>query len=109
MVAYTVAQQTREVGIRMALGAQTSHLLRVLVGESSRWILAGLALGVLVGLGLMRLLASQIPQLFGTPHLFDPYVILLVSAITGGLALLAAYFPARRAARLDPAMVLRFE
>jgi len=109
MVAYTVAQQTREVGIRMALGAQTSHLLRVLVGESARWILAGLALGVFVGLGLMRLLASQIPQLFGTPHLFDPYVILLVSAITGGLALLAAYFPARRAARLDPAMVLRFE
>lgn len=109
MVAYTVAQQTREVGIRMALGAQTSHLLRVLVGESARWILAGLALGVLVGLGLMRLLASQIPQLFGTPHLFDPYVVLLVSAITGGLALLAAYFPARRATRLDPAMVLRFE
>jgi hypothetical protein len=109
MVAYTVAQQTREVGIRMALGAQTSHLLRVLVGESARWILAGLALGVLAGLGLMRLLASQIPQLFGTPHLFDPRVILLVSAITGGLALLAAYFPARRAARLDPAMVLRFE
>jgi predicted permease len=109
MVAYTVAQQTREVGIRMALGAQTSHLLRVLVGESARWILVGLALGVLVGLGLMRLLASQIPQLFGTPHLFDTYVILLVSAITGGLALLAAYFPARRATRLDPAMVLRFE
>lgn len=109
MVAYTVAQQTREVGIRMALGAQTSHLLRVLIGESARWILAGLALGVLVGLGLMRLLASQIPQVFGTPHLFDPRVILLVSAITGGLALLAAYFPARRAARLDPAMVLRFE
>jgi len=109
MVAYTVALQTREVGIRMALGAQTSHLLRVLVGESARWIVAGLVSGVLVGLGLIRLLASQIPQLFGTPHLFNPYVILLVSAITGGLALLAAYFPARRAARLDPAMVLRFE
>lgn len=109
MVAYTASQRTHEVGIRMALGAQRSHLLRLLVGDSARWIAVGLALGVVVGWALVRVLASQIPQLFGRPHLLDAYVIVGVSAFTGIMASLAACLPARRATHMDPAMVLRFE
>lgn len=109
MVAYTVSQQMHEVGIRMALGAQRHHLLRLLLGGSSRWIAAGLLFGVIVGLGVLRILASQIPQLFGAPRLMNPYVILSVSLATAAFALMAAYFPARRATRLDPTIVLRFE
>lgn len=107
MVAYTVTQQTREVGIRMALGAQRGYLLRMLLAASSRWIAAGLVAGVGIGLSMMRVLGAQIPQLFGGSA--NPWVILAVSLLTGALAMIAAYFPARRATLLDPATVLRWE
>ena len=107
MVAYTVTQQTREVGIRIALGAQRGHLLRVLLAASSRWIAAGLVAGVGIGFSMMRVLGAQIPQLFGGAA--NPWVILAVSLATGALAMIAAYFPARRATLLDPATVLRWE
>jgi putative ABC transport system permease protein len=107
MVAYTVTQQTREVGIRMALGAQRRDVLRLLLGASSKWIAAGLLFGAGLGAVLSRELASQL--LLQGGGFLDPAVILTVSALTGGLAMLAAYFPARRATRLDPAVTLRFE
>jgi predicted permease len=107
MVAYTVTQQTREVGIRIALGAQRGHLLRVLLVASSRWIAAGLVAGIAIGFVMMRVLGAQIPQLFGGPA--NPWVVLAVSLATGALAMIAAYFPARRATLLDPATVLRWE
>ena len=107
MVAYTVTQQTREVGIRMALGAQRGQLLRVLLAASSRWIAAGLVAGVVIGFSMMRVLGAQIPQLFSGAA--NPWVILAVSLATGVLAMIAAYFPARRATLLDPATVLRWE
>ena len=107
MVAYTVTQQTREVGIRLALGAQRGHLLRALLAASTRWIAAGLVAGVGIGFSMMRVLGAQIPQLFGRAA--NPWVILAVSLATGALAMIAAYFPARRATRLDPAAVLRWE
>jgi len=107
MVAYTVTQQIREVGIRMALGAQRGQLLRVLLAASSRWIGAGLVAGIVLGLSMVRVLGAQIPQLFNQSS--DPWVILTVALATGTLAMVAAYFPARRATLLDPATVLRWE
>lgn len=107
MVAYTVTQQTREVGIRMALGAQRGQLLRVLLAASSRWIAAGLVAGVVIGFTMVRVLGTQIPQLFSGAA--NPWVILAVSLATGAFAMIAAYFPARRATLLDPATVLRWE
>ena len=107
MVAYTVTQQTHEIGIRIALGAPRVQLLRVLLAASSRWIAGGLLAGVGIGFSMVRVLGAQIPQLFGGAA--NPWVILAVSLATGALAMIAAYFPARRATLLDPATVLRWE
>jgi putative ABC transport system permease protein len=107
MMAYSVSQQTREVGIRMALGAQRRDVLRLLLGTGLKWIAGGLVLGAILGAALSRVLASQMP--LQGPTFLDPAVIMGISVLTGMLALVAAYFPARRAALLDPAVTLRFE
>jgi macrolide transport system ATP-binding/permease protein len=107
MVAYSVSQQTREVGIRMALGAQRADVLRLLLRGNVKWIAAGLLFGIGLGVVLSRVLASVL-WLQGSGFL-DPAVILATSVVTGAFALLAAFFPARRATRLDPAVTLRFE
>jgi ABC-type lipoprotein release transport system permease subunit len=107
MAAYSVSRQTREVGIRMALGAQRRDVMRMLLGGAMRWIAAGLVLGAVLGAVLSRVLASQL-VLTGRQFL-DPAVIAAISLATGALALVAAYVPVRRATRLDPATTLRFE
>jgi macrolide transport system ATP-binding/permease protein len=107
MVAYSVSQQTREVGIRMALGAQRAEVLRLLLGRGLKWIAIGLLLGAALGVVLSRVLASQL--LLQGQKFLDPTVILAIAVLTGALAILAAYFPARRASMLDPAVTLRFE
>ena len=107
MVAYSVSRKTREVGIRMALGAARGDVVRVLLAGSLKWIAAGLVMGSLLGSVLSRVLASQL-FLEGSRAL-DPVVVAAVSLLTGVLASLAAYFPARRASALDPAVTLRFE
>jgi len=107
IMAFSVSQQTREVGIRMALGAQRGDVLRLLLGTGLRWIGAGLLIGASLGAILSRVLASQL--LLEGRGFLDPAVIAGISVLTGMLALAAAYFPARRATRLDPALTLRFE
>ena len=107
MAAYTASRQTREVGIRMALGAQRFEILRLVMAGSLRWIASGLVLGAGLGVILSRILATEL--LLEAQTFLDPGVILAVSVFTGTLAMVAAYFPARRAARLDPAVTLRFE
>ncbi|HYL75556.1 MAG TPA: ABC transporter permease [Bryobacteraceae bacterium] len=107
IMAFSVSQQTREVGIRMALGAQRRDVLRLLLGAGLKWIVAGLLIGAGLGAILSRVLASQL--LLEGQGFLDPAVIAAVSALTGLLALVAAYFPARRATKLDPALTLRFE
>jgi predicted permease len=107
MAAYSVSRQTREVGIRMALGAQRRDVVRLLLAGALRWIGGGLVAGATLGLVLSRVLASQL-VLPGTGFL-DPLVIFAISVGTGTLALLAAWLPVRRAARMDPALTLRFE
>jgi ABC-type antimicrobial peptide transport system permease subunit len=105
VIAYSVGQRTREMGIRMALGASPGMLERQVLKEALLLAVAGALLG-LVGLaGLSRFIASL---LFGTSPA-DPIVFMAATALLVGVASLAAWIPARRAARIDPVSALRFE
>lgn len=105
VLAYSVTQQTREIGIRMAMGAERSHVLRLVVGQGLKLTAAGLVLGVLVALALTRQLSSL---LFGVSA-YDPWAYGSVVLILVLVALLACYLPARRAVRVDPLVALRYE
>ena len=103
---YTVARRTREIGIRMALGANARDTLRLVVrGEGAALTAigasAGLALSFLVG----KVLASMLYQVSGS----DAVVFLAAPAVLGAVSLLACYIPARRASRVDPLIALRYE
>jgi putative ABC transport system permease protein len=103
VVSYLVSQRTKEIGIRMALGAQTSDVMRMIAGEGLRVIVTGAAVGVAGALALTRLLESL---LFGVSAA-DPLTFLSVAAIVVAAGLAACYVPARRAARIDPITALR--
>ncbi len=104
-VAYTVEQRTGEIGVRMALGAQTMDVLRLIVGQGMTPVIIGLAVGVAAALALGRLLTSQLYQV--SAH--NP-VVLAATVVTLALtALLACLFPARRASMLNPVEALRVE
>jgi predicted permease len=105
VVAYSVARRTREIGVRMALGAQRQDVLRLVVGEGARLAAVGVVLGIGASLAVTRLVSSL---LFGVGA-NDPTTFLLVAAVLAGVALLASYLPARRAMRLDPNVALRAE
>jgi predicted permease len=105
VISYSVACRTREIGIRMALGATPANVLRQILGESARFVLVGLAVGVAVSLGIVRLFASL---LFGV-HPADPLTFLGVGCLLVAVALLACYIPARRAMQVDPIVALRQE
>jgi putative ABC transport system permease protein len=105
VLSYSVNQQTREIGIRMAMGAQTSGVLRLVVGQGMRLAGVGLALGLLVAFAAMRLLDSL---LFGVST-HDPLTFGAVSLILALAAVLACYIPARRATKVDPIIALRDE
>jgi putative ABC transport system permease protein len=105
VISYSVAQRTREFGVRMALGAQTSDVLRLVLRRGVMLTLSGLLIGLLGAIVLTRFLASL---LFGvTPT--DPVTFTVVPLVLAGVALLASYFPARRATRVDPLQALRYE
>jgi predicted permease len=105
MVSYSVAQRTREIGIRMALGAQSTQVLRLVVSEGFRPILVGILLGVLASAGVSRALSAT---LFGLSPL-DPISFAGVSLLLIAIALLATWLPARRATEVDPMVALRYE
>ena len=105
VVSYSVAQRTHEIGIRMALGARAADVLKLIVNGSMMWVLIGIALGVAGSIGLGRLLGSL---LYGVRPA-DPLVLGSVSALLAAVALVASYVPARRAAKVDPLVALRYE
>ena len=105
VISYSVAQRTREIGIRMALGARAGDVVRMVVRHGMTLTAIGLAIGVLAALGLTRFLSSL---LFAVPP-NDVPTFLAIAAILAGVAWVAAFLPARRASRIDPMRALREE
>ena len=103
VTSYAVAQRTRELGIRMALGARTRDVLHLVLGETLALVAAGAAAGALAAAGAMRAIAAL---LYGvTPA--DPSTFLAAGGLLAAAALAASYLPARRALRADPLRALR--
>ncbi len=105
LLAFTVTQRQREIGIRMALGAQRIDVLNLVVGQGMRLILVGVVIGLLGSLALTRVLASVLFKVEPT----DPLTFVTVTVLLCVVALLACYIPARRATRADPMAALRCE
>jgi putative ABC transport system permease protein len=105
VIAYSVNQRVREIGIRMALGAETPGVQRLILGQGMRPVLAGLAAGLLASLAATRALASL---LYGVSA-FDPPTLVAVSGLLLIISVLASAVPAWRAARVDPMSALRHE
>jgi predicted permease len=119
VLAYSVAQRTNEIGIRMALGAQPDNVLRLVVWQGMKLVLLGLAAGALTGYGLKRLLASQYfgedawqrlmaEQLYHVKGT-DPLTFAVIASLLTLVALVACWLPARKASRVDPLSALRHE
>jgi predicted permease len=105
VISYVVGQRTHEIGIRMALGAQRSHVLRLMLGEGMKMALLGVAIGIAAALGLAQLMTKM---LFGVSAA-DPITFCAVALVLANVALTACYIPARRAMRVDPMVALRYE
>jgi ABC-type antimicrobial peptide transport system permease subunit len=103
--AYVVSRRTREIGIRMAIGARQADVSRMVIRQGLTMTAAGLGAGILGALGLSRLITSQLFGVLPT----DARTLLSVLAVMIAVSIAAAYLPARRAARVDPLVVLRAE
>ena len=105
VLAYSVAQRTNEIGIRMALGAAQSNIFRLVVGQAMTLVAISLTIGLIGAIGATRLLTSL---LFGVGA-WDPITFASIVVLISFVAFLAAWLPARRASRVDPVIALRAE
>ena len=105
VMSYSVAQRTHEIGIRMALGAQTSAVLKLAVGYGMKLVIAGVVIGLIAAFALTRVMSTL---LFGVTAT-DPATFTLISLLLIAVAALASYIPARRATRVNPIIALRYE
>jgi ABC-type antimicrobial peptide transport system permease subunit len=105
VIAYSVTERTREMGIRQALGAERSDILRLVLGQGLALALCGIVLGLAASLALTRLMTTMLYHVSTT----DPAVFAGGAVLFAGVAMLASYLPARRATHVDPAVALRGE
>jgi predicted lysophospholipase L1 biosynthesis ABC-type transport system permease subunit len=105
LVAYSVSQRTQEIGIRMALGAQRSNVLQMVLSQGVRLIVPGVAIGIVAALVAAYLMRSM---LFGV-QTWDPVIFVVVTALLALVTLVASYIPARSATKVDPMVALRYE
>lgn len=105
VISYSVVQRTHEIGIRMALGAQTSDVLKQIIGKGMILVLIGVAVGITAAIGLTHLISKLLYGVSPT----DATTYLVISLALAGVALGACFVPARRAARVDPLIALKYE
>ena len=105
VISYGVTQRTREMGIRMALGAQSRDVLKLVVRQAMMLALGGVAIGLLASLALTRLMKSLLFSVSVT----DPLTFVVIALLMTLIALLACLIPARRATKVDPLVALRYE
>ncbi len=108
MISYSVTQRLQEIAVRMALGADKREVLRLFIGRELRLVLAGIAVGAVAALILTRTLSTLTHLLYGIGS-SDPLTFAAVSLVLITIAALACYIPARRAAKVDPMVALRYE
>ena len=105
LLSYEVTRRTREIGIRMAIGAQPQNVMKLVLGKALLLTAAGAAVGLAASVGITRLLTSVLYLV----RAGDPTTLLAVAGLLAVVALAACYIPARRATRVDPLVALRYE
>ena len=105
VIAYSVVQRTREIGIRMALGAERGEIISMVLRQGMKMAVAGIAVGILAALALTRLMASMLYDVKSN----DPTTFFIVALLLALTALVACFLPALKAARVDPMVALRYE